>query len=85
MKDTLVSLEVSRRQQEKEKLRQSQQSAMNRNRVERDARDFHRSVSASNDKYMRNALSKVRESKVTHHESLTRINGTWFHNQKMKP
>ena len=85
MKDTLVSLEVSGRQQELQKLCQSQQSAMDRNRVEKDRRDFYCSVSAFSDSYMRYALSKVRESKVTQHESLTRIHGTRFHNEKMKP
>ena len=40
-------------------------------------------AAASSDTYIASALKKVRQSKITHPESLTRISGTWFHNQKM--
>ena len=83
-KETLVSLDVSRRRQEKQKLKQTQQSVMDTERVERDTRQFNRSVNATNDKYMIDALTKVRESKVTHHEDLTRFNGTWMHNRSIR-
>ena len=83
-KDSLVSLDVSRRRQEKQKLNQTQQSVMDTERVERDTRQFNQSVNATNDKYMIDALTKVRESKVTHHEDLTRFNGTWMHNRSLK-
>ena len=84
MEDKLIPRNVYRRQQDQQKHRQSQQSDMDSKRVERDRRDLNQSVSASNDHYMVSALSKVRESNVTHHEDLTRINGTWMHNQNMK-
>ena len=83
-KDPLVSLDVSRRRQEEQKLKQTQQSVMDTERVERDTRQFNQSVNATNDKYMIDALTKVRESKVTHHEDLTRFNGTWMHNRSIK-
>ena len=83
-KDPLVSSEVSQRRREKEKLIQTRQSAMNAERVELDTRHFNQSVNASNDKYMIDALTKVRKSDVTHSEDLTRMNGTWMHNRSIK-
>ena len=83
-RETLVSLEVSRRREEHQKLKQTQQKEMESRRVERDSKTFHQSVSATNDRYMVDALNKVRESDVTHPESLTRMNGTWMHNRSFK-
>ena len=83
-KETLVSVDVSRRQQEKQKLIQSRQAAMEAERVERDTRQFNQSVNASTDKYMIDVLTKVRQSDVTHSEDLTRWNGTWQHNRSLK-
>ena len=57
---------------------------MESRRVDGDSRNFNQSVSATNDRYMVDALSKVRESDVTHPESLTRMNGTYFHNRSFK-
>jgi len=54
---------------------------MDNKRVAQPANAFHQSVSASGDTYIAEALRKVRESKVTHPESLTRISGTWLYNQ----
>ena len=51
--------------------------------VEKPAQAFHQSVAASQDSYIASALRKVRESKITHPESLTRISGTWLHNQTL--
>ena len=83
-KETLVSLEVSRRREEHQKLQQNQQKQMESRRVERDSRNFHQSVSATKDRYMIDALNKVRESDVTLPEDLTRMNGTWMHNRSFK-
>ena len=83
-KETLVSLEVSRRKEEHQKLQQNQQKQMESRRVERDSRNFHQSVSATNDKYMVDALTQVRKSDITLPESLTRRNGTWMRNQSSK-
>ena len=83
-RETLVSLDVSRRREEHQKLKQTQQKEMESRRVERDSKTFHQSVSATNDRYMIDALNKVRQSDVTHPESLTRMNGTWMHNRSIK-
>ena len=78
----IVSRDVSRRQIEAEKLKAQQQQQMNQRRVEAPSNAFQQSSNAHNDEYMREALSKVRQSKVTHNEDLLRHNGTWFHNKK---
>ena len=82
--ETLVSLDVSRRREEQQKRKQTQQKEMESRRVDRDSRNFNQSVNASNDRYMVDALSKVRESKTTHPENLTRMNGSWMHNRSFK-
>ena len=83
-RETLVPLDVSRRREEQQKLKQTQQREMESRQVERDSKNFNQSVNASNDKYMVDALSKVRESDITHPESLTRMNGSWMHNRSFK-
>ena len=57
---------------------------MDTERVKRDSRDFNQSVDASKDKYMIDALTKVRESDVTLPETLTKLNGTWMHNRSIR-
>ena len=84
MEDKLIPRTVYRRQQDQQKLRQSQQSQMDSKRVEKDRRDFNQSVSASEDSYMTSALAKVRQSDVTHNETVTRLSGTWLYNQTLK-
>ena len=83
-RETLVPLDVSRRREEHQKLKQTQQKQMDSRRIDRDSRNFNQSVNATNDRYMVDALSKVRESDITHPESLTRINGSWMHNRSFK-
>ena len=83
-RETLISLDVSRRREEQQKLKQTQQREMESRQVERDSKNFNQSVNATNDKYMVDALSKVRKSDITHPESLTRMNGTYFHNRSFK-
>ena len=83
-KETLVSLDVSRRREKKQTLKQNQQREMESRRVDRDSKNFNQSVNATNDRYMIDALSKVRESDVTHPENLTRMNGSWMHNRSFK-
>ena len=85
MKDkTLVPLKVQHRLEQEEKLRTHQKKQMDEKMVEMENRNYQRSVSSSRDTYMINALQKVRQSKVSHHEDLTRIQGNWLHNQSMK-
>lgn len=81
-KEILVSRDVSIRLDQEKKLREDQRKQLEQRQVQRDSNDFYRSVSAVNDDYMRSALMKVRESKVTHNEDLLRRNGTWQHNMK---
>ena len=57
---------------------------MESRRFERNSKNFNQSVNATNDRYMVDALNKVRESNVTHPENLTRMNGTWMHNRSIK-
>ena len=57
---------------------------MESRRVERDSRNFNQCVNATIYRYMIDALTRVRESDVTHDESLTRSNGTWMHNRRSK-
>ena len=81
-KETLVSRQVSQRIDQDSKLKQGQQKQLDNRAIQRDSNDFYRSVSAVNDEYMKSALMKVRESKVTHNDELLRRNGTWQHNMK---
>ena len=83
-RETLVPLDVSRRRKEQQKLKHTQHREFESRRVERGSRNFNQSVNATNDRYMVDALSKVRESDITHPESLTRMNGTWMHNRSFK-
>ena len=78
----LVSRQVSMRQQERAKKINQQQSEMNTRMVERETNAFNQSVAATTDTYMRDALNQVRQSDVTHNETLMRHNGTWMWNKK---
>jgi hypothetical protein len=75
--EPLVSRDVSTRREQKRQLKNSQQKEMEYRQVNRDSNAFHQSVDATNDHYMRDALSKVRQSKVTLPDELTRIHGTY--------
>ena len=83
-RETLVSLEVSRRREEQQKLKQTQQREMESRQIERDSKNFNQSVNATNDRYMVDALNKVRKSDITHSEDLTRMHGTWMRNRAFK-
>ena len=83
--EILVSRAVSQRTHEESKLKKSQQKQMEDRRVDQPSNAFHQSVAASGDTYIAEALRKVRQSKVTHPESLTRMSGTWLYNQTITP
>ena len=83
-RETLVPIDVSRRREEHQKLKQTQQKQMDTRRIDRDSRNFNQSVNATNDRYMVDALNKVRKSDVTHPESLTKMHGSWMHNRSFK-
>jgi hypothetical protein len=81
----LVSRAVSQRTHEESKLKKSQQKQMGSRLVEKPSDAFHQTLSAASDTYIAEALRKVRESKITHPESLTRISGSWLYNQTITP
>jgi hypothetical protein len=82
---TIVSQAVSDRNKQIEDLKKSQHTQMDQRLMEKPLHSFQQSLSASGDSYIAAALNKVRKSNVTHHESLTRLSGTWLHNESMKP
>ena len=79
----LVSREVSQRTHEQSKLKTTQQKQMETKLVEKPSDAWRQSLDASGDTYIAEALRKVRESNVTHPESLTRISGSWLFNQTL--
>jgi len=83
--NVIVSRSVSQRADEESKLKKSQQKLMESRLVEKPADAWRQSLDASGDTYIVEALRKVRESKITHPESLTRISGTWLYNQTITP
>ena len=80
--EPLVSRNVSMRQREQDKQKIRQHYEMNSRRVDRQSSAFNQSVDATNDRYMRDALTQVRQSDVTHNEDLLRLQGTWMWNKK---
>ena len=80
--EPLVSRNVSMRQRERNKEKTRQHNEMNARRVDRQSSAFNQSVDATTDTYMRDALTQVRKSDVTHNETLMRHNGTWMWNKK---
>ena len=80
--DPLVSRNVSMRQREQDKQKTKQHYEMNSRRVDRQSNEYNQSVNATTDTYMRDALTQVRKSDVTHNETLMRHNGTWMWNKK---
>jgi hypothetical protein len=75
--DPFVSRSVSIQRDQKRNLKTSQQKELEFRQINRDANSFHQSVAATNHQYIKNALLKVRESKVTLPDDLTRIHGTF--------
>ena len=64
--------------------KENEQKQMGYKQVERDNRNFHHTVDATTDTYMKNALSKVRQSSVSLPDELIRRNGSWMHNRSFK-
>lgn len=81
--EILVSRAVSQRIHEESKLKKSQQKQMTDRRIDQSSNAFNQSIAAVGDTYIAEALRKVRESKISHPESLTRMSGTWIHNQML--
>ena len=81
MKPTLVSRDVTRRLKEKEELKQIQKYEMGLNQVNQPDDLFGKSTSATNDKYIQQAMKEVRRSNETIDENLSRMHGTFFFNR----
>ena len=81
-KETLVSREVSIRNEQQKQLKQKQKEELSHHLTNNQSNGFARSVSATNDEYMLTALKKVRESNETIPENLARQNGTYIYNRK---
>ena len=63
--DPLVSRDLSIRMEQQRNLKTSQQKELEYRRINRESNAFHQSVAATNDHYMRNALSKERNTRST--------------------
>ena len=77
--ETLVARDVSIRRQQQEKRRVEQKKQMNSRQVSYAENAWNQTLSAVD---MRDALTQVRKSDVSLPTSLTRLHGTWVHNQK---
>jgi hypothetical protein len=80
--EPLVSRDVSIRREQNRQLKIDQQKQMENRRIAAPQSAWNQSVAASTDTYMRDALTQVRRSDVTLPDTLTRLHGTWIHNQK---
>jgi hypothetical protein len=80
--EPLVSRDVSIRREQNRQLKTDQQKQMENRRIAAPQSAWNQSVAASTDTKMRDLLSQVRRSDVTLPETLTRLHGTWIHNQK---
>ena len=79
----LVSRAVSQRTHEESKLKKTQQKQLQKRLVEKPSDAWRQTLDASGDTYIASALKKVRQSTVTHDETLTRMSGTWLFNQTL--
>jgi hypothetical protein len=82
---TLVSLEVTRRQKELAELKQIQKYEMGFNQIKRKEDNYNKSTSASKDKYMVEALKKVKQSNITFNNDYTDMTGSGLYNPRTKP
>ena len=80
--EPLIAREVSIRRTEQQNLKTDQQKEMEDRRIAAPQNAWNQSVAASTDDYMKNALTQVRKSDVGLPDALTRLHGTWVHNQK---
>ncbi len=80
--EPLIARDVSIRREQNRQLKIHQQKEIENRRIAAPQSAWNQSVAASTDTYMRDALTQVRRSDVTLPETLTRLHGTWIHNQK---
>jgi len=80
--EPLIARAVSMRRAEQQNLKINQQKEIENRRIAAPQSAWNQSVAASTDTKMRDLLSQVRRSDVTLPDTLTRLHGTWIHNQK---
>jgi len=78
------SRDFQRREKEKDLKNIEQKRELDNREINRSVGDRKLSNDAFEDKYMYDDYAKVKESNITHHEDVTRLNGTWFYNQSLK-
>jgi len=82
-KTTIVSNEVSKRNRDKQLLKEQQNKEMQLRQVERGNDTYSHTQSAFNDKHMINALKKVQESDVTVDTSYSRYQGSSLYTESI--
>ena len=82
-KTTIVSSEVSKRNRDKQLLKEQQNKEMQLRQVERGNDTYSHTQSAFNDKHMINALKKVQESDVTVDTSYSRYQGSSLYTESI--
>jgi hypothetical protein len=81
---TLISLEQEKRLRDKEDLKKKTQVLHDLKQVNKTDKQFQQSTDSINDTYMKDALSKVRESNVSIDTDLSRFNGTYLYTESQK-
>lgn len=75
----LQPLDVERRRRESLKISQREKYEMGMKQVKKKQDNYNRSVEASGDDYMRNAMKKIRNDNRTLDDDFTRFNGSYLH------
>jgi len=83
MRNIPTPLYIQRRNKEEKDATIHQTKELENRLVDVERKNFRSSVNATKDDYIRNAMKKVRESKVGLPESLTRHNGSWVYSQSL--
>jgi len=78
----LIPSNVYKMKQEAEEKKIELGRSFHKREIERKNISYAHSVASSKDKYMVDALSKVRESDVSHDPTLTRHNGSYLYNNQ---
>tara|TARA_E500000331_G_C17237751_1_gene705587 strand:- start:440 stop:1045 length:606 start_codon:yes stop_codon:yes gene_type:complete len=81
---TIISLDAFQREKDKLDLKESQRKEMDLKRVKNTGADYQSVQDASNDKFMKDALTKVRKSKTSVDVNLSRYNGTYLYTESQK-
>ena len=77
-------LNADRIAKEKKKLEQDQRYHIGQRQVDKKASAYNRSVSASNDDYMRKVMGKIRQDTRSHSDDLTMFSGSYLHSKSQE-